>query len=270
MPHMPENARLWLERAEIDYIGPFVKAWAAFNAWFRHASSTRRDVEGLSYVKDHPNPVRNAILPLLQPVQHGRNGDLLADTEQVQKLKMLVRDLHVCLDSFHIEITRDETVERISFRSICLGRGATLPQSSKSYGLRYRVEKANGLWRSTVCSDANPTTIRAVIEHTSFDVAALQDHTQYAVLSIAQRSTLLALYKRCNPRPMTDLISGSGGPISAGDVDFRCSDIQLFVGLIEIIYAMRNALLHGELQPHGQAFAAYEPAYRVILRFLTR
>ena len=28
MPHLPENARLWLERAEIDYIGPFVKAWA--------------------------------------------------------------------------------------------------------------------------------------------------------------------------------------------------------------------------------------------------
>jgi hypothetical protein len=41
---------------------------------------------------------------------------------------------------------------------------------------------------------------------------------------------------------------GSGGPISAGDVEFRCSDIQLFAGLIKIMYAMRNALLHGELQ----------------------
>jgi hypothetical protein len=71
-----------------------------------------------------------------------------------------------------------------------------------------------------------------------------------------------------NPRPMTDLMSGSGGPISAGDVEFRCSDIQLFAGLIEIIYAMRNALLHGELQPHDQAFAAYEPAYRIVMRFL--
>jgi hypothetical protein len=31
---------------------------------------------------------------------------------------------------------------------------------------------------------------------------------------------------------------------------------------------MRNALLHGELQPHGQAFEAYEPAYRIVMRFL--
>lgn len=67
---------------------------------------------------------------------------------------------------------------------------------------------------------------------------------------------------------MTDLMSGSSGPIRAGDVEFRCSDTQLFAGLIEIIYAMRNALLHGELQPHDQAFATYEPAYRIVMRFL--
>lgn len=268
MPHLPVSARLWLERADIDYIGPFVKAWAAFNAWFRHASNTRRDVDGLSYVKDRPNPVRNAIVPLLQPVQRNGNGDVLPDAEPAQKFKLLVRDLHVCLDSFHIEITRDDAVERISFRSVCLGRGANLPQQSESHRLRYRVEKTNGLWRSTVCSVANPTDVRATIEHPTFDADALQDHAQYGNLSVAQRATLLAVYQRCNPRPMTDLMSGSGGPISAGDVEFRCSDTQLFAGLIEIIYAMRNALLHGELQPHGQAFAAYEPAYRIVMRFL--
>jgi hypothetical protein len=35
-----------------------------------------------------------------------------------------------------------------------------------------------------------------------------------------------------------------------------------------LICAMRNAMLHGELQPHDQAFAAYEPAYRIVMRFL--
>lgn len=268
MPHLPESARLWLERADIDYIGPFVKAWAAFNAWFRHASSTRRDVDRLSYVKNQPNPVRNAIVPHLQPVQRNAHGDILPDAEAAQKFKLLVRDLHVCLDSFHIEITRDDAVERISFRSICLGRGASLPLSSESYGFRYRVEKTNGLWRSVVCSAANPSNIRATIELPNFDINALQDHAQYGALSTAQRATLLALYQRCNPRPMTDLMSGADGPIRAGDVEFRCSDSQLFGGLIEIIYAMRNALLHGELQPHDQAFAAYEPAYRIVMRFL--
>jgi hypothetical protein len=51
-------------------------------------------------------------------------------------------------------------------------------------------------------------------------------------------------------------------------LSFECTDHQLFAGLIEIIYFMRNVLLHGELQPHEQAFAAYEPAYRIVMRLL--
>jgi hypothetical protein len=31
---------------------------------------------------------------------------------------------------------------------------------------------------------------------------------------------------------------------------------------------MRNALLHGELQPEEAAFRAYEPTYRIIMKFL--
>jgi hypothetical protein len=42
----------------------------------------------------------------------------------------------------------------------------------------------------------------------------------------------------------------------------------MFAALIEVIYAMRNALLHGESQPHRQAFATYEPAYRIVMWFL--
>ena len=61
---------------------------------------------------------------------------------------------------------------------------------------------------------------------------------------------------------------GDGPRIVAGNVEFRCSDEQLFCAIIEVVYAMRNALLHGELQPHEQAFAAYEPAYRIVMKFL--
>lgn len=273
MPHLPESARLWLEKAEIDYIGPFVKAWAAFNAWFREASHSRRDADGLRYVKEQPNPVRNAIVPLLRSVQKNGHGEVLLDAEPAQKFKLLIRDLHVCLDSFHIEVTRDEAVERISFRSVCIGRGANLPQKYEAYNLRYCVEKVGGRWRSSVCSVANPADTRAAIEQDTFDVDALQTDSQYAGLSVPQRSYLLALYKRCNPRPLTDLVSGPSDTITVsdiiavGDLEFRCVDTQLFAGLVEIIYAMRNALLHGELQPHTQAFVAYEPAYQIVMRF---
>jgi hypothetical protein len=90
MPHLPESARLWLERAEIDYIGPFVKAWAAFNAWYREASGASRDAEGLRYVKERPNPVRGSIKPVLQPARTDGRGNIIPDDEWAQKFKLLI------------------------------------------------------------------------------------------------------------------------------------------------------------------------------------
>lgn len=38
--------------------------------------------------------------------------------------------------------------------------------------------------------------------------------------------------------------------------------------VIETIYAMRNALLHGEVDPDARVLACYEPAYRIVMHFL--
>lgn len=269
MPHLPENARLWRERAEIDYIGPFVKSWAAFNAWFRSASSSRKDAEGLRYVKQQLNPVRSATMPWLRAAQReGGGGALIPDSEAAQQFKLLVRHLHVCLDRFHLEVSRDDVLERISFRAVCLSTGVNLPKKTDAYGLEYIVDRQNRKWKATVRSLGNVSDVRAYIEHDVYDAQALQAHAQFIGLSVVQRSKLLGLYNECNPRPFTDLLGGSNPPIIAGDIEFRCTDEQLFSGIIEIIYSMRNALLHGELQPHEQAFEAYEPAYRIVMRFL--
>ena len=269
MPTLPENARLWYERAEIDYIGPFIKAWAAFNAWFRHASGGRRDSEGLRFVKEEANPVRSGVIPMLRPVQTDGHGNVLPEEEHAQKFKFLLRDLHVALDNYKIEVTREQVLEPISFRSVCLGRGPNLPQTKKKSQMHYHVEKiANGIWKCTVRSATNPADIRAHIELDTFDIARLQDDPKYRAISLNQRSTLLSLFQRCNPRPLSDMFVGAVPVIAAGDVEFRCTDEQLFCATIEVIYAMRNALLHGELQPHEQAFATYEPAYRIVMKFL--
>jgi hypothetical protein len=98
-------------------------------------------------------------MPLLRPIERDGHGNPIPDPEPAQKFKLLVRDLHVCLDNFHIEVTREEVVERISFRSVCLGRGANLPITVEFHRLRYLVAKVNGRWRSTVSSIANPADV---------------------------------------------------------------------------------------------------------------
>ena len=82
---LPHHADEWMKRAEIDYIGPFVKAWAAFNAWYRDVSRETQERAMLEYVKSQPNSVRLHILPLLD--NDNKTADALA-------LKQAIYDLH--------------------------------------------------------------------------------------------------------------------------------------------------------------------------------
>jgi hypothetical protein len=266
-PRLPNNARLWKERAEIDYIGPFVKAWAAFNAWFREESGSRKDREGLEYVKTHANPVRSVILPLLAPAENGLDGRPIPDSEDAQELKLLIAELHKSLEQFRIEVMNESDVlEQITFSSVAIRRRLSLPQSKTSNSIIYTVNKQSGQWISTV---ANRTgLITTTITQTEYEESGLITHPQYAALSPTKQGHLRGLYQACCPRPLSNLLTGTERPIVAGEQSFRCMSEELFFGLVEVIYALRNSLLHGELQPDERAFKSYEPAYRIVMRFL--
>ncbi len=267
MARLPNNARLWKERAEIDYIGPFVKAWAAFNAWFREESGSRRDRDGLEYVKTRVNPVRSEIMPLLSPRENGFDGRPRPDSEDAQEFKLLVADLHRFLEQYRIEVAReDEVLEQITFSAVAVRPRLALPQATVNRAITFNVNKQNGQWISTVANRAGQIT--ATITQADFDEAGLIVHPHYVALSPIMQGHLRGLYQACCPRPMNNLLVGTGGPIVAGDLEFRCTSEELFFGLVEVIYALRNSLLHGELQPDERAFRTYEPAYRIVMRML--
>lgn len=267
MARLPNNARLWKERAEIDYIGPFVKSWAAFNAWFREEAASRKDRVGLEYLKTRVNPVRSEIIPLLRPRENGPDGRLRPDNEEAQELKLLIADLHRFLEVYQIEVARDDDVlERITFTSVAIRPRVQLPQSTINRAITYTVDKQNSRWTSTVTNRGGQ--VAATITQADYDEAALIVHPQYAALSATMQGHLRGLYQVCCPRPLTNLLVGAENPIAAGDLEFRCTSEELFFGLVEVIYALRNSLLHGELQPDERAFRAYEPAYRIVMRFL--
>jgi hypothetical protein len=157
--------------------------------------------------------------------------------------------------------------ERISFRTVCLGNGPNLPQRREYRNHEYSVEKRDRCYISSV-KRRHDGVENARIEQPRFDPIELQGSSAYQKLTPEQRARLLALYNDCNPRPVADLLAGTSDPIVAGDIEFKCSDDALFSALIDVLYALRNALLHGELHPDGQAFQTYEHAYRIVTRFL--
>lgn len=256
---LPPHAQDWMDRAEIDYIGPFVKAWAAFNAWFRHASAEQQERAMLDWVRNQPNAVRRGILPLLRTDN---------DTTDALSFQQAVSDLQQRLDAIHLEIMRKGIRERVSLRTVCIS-----PRPLNHDRMEYRrhdyvIRKiAGGNIRITVTSQANGA-VRFDEVQVQYDPPALYGLASFAALSAEQQGKLRGLYDSCNPRPMTDLLRNGAPPLQIGTVDFQCTDEQLLSGLIETIYAMRNALLHGEVAPDSNVLACYEPAYRIVMAFL--
>jgi hypothetical protein len=249
-----------MNRAEIDYIGPFVKAWAAFNAWFRQASAQQQERAMLDWVKTQPNPVRRGILALLREDNA---------TAEAQGLKLAISDLQTRLDAIHFEVTRKGVNEQISLRSVCITPRTFQRERIERSAYEYKAEKiAGGDIQITV------TAIRTNDVRLQHVQARYEPNAVYALpefmanLSEAQRTNLRQLYDGCNPRPMRDLLRGAADPLPIGTMEFRCTGEELLAGLIETIYAMRNALLHGEVDPDPRVLSCYEPAYRIVMRFL--
>lgn len=257
---LPPHSADWMDRAEIDYIGPFVKAWAAFNAWFRHASAEQRERAMLEWLKGQPNAVRRGVLALL------RNEN---DTAEAQALKLAISDLQIRLDGIHFEVTRKGVNEQVSLRSVCIAPKHLNRERTERNRHEYKAEKVAGGSIQITVTSLRTQIVKFQHVQPQYDPNAVYGLAGFtASLSEPQQTILRQLYDGCNPRPMRDLLRGGADRLQIGVMEFQCSPEELLFGLIETIYTMRNALLHGEVEPDPRVLACYEPAYRIVMMLL--
>jgi len=217
------------------------------------------DLAGMDYI----GPFVKTVLPLLDA------GNITADS---QSLKQSVADLHRKLDDLHFEVRKNGINERISFRTVCLRpqafNGDNTIVSQHEYAA-VKVQNGGGRIQVTVTSQTTGV-VRFDEEQDHYSPAEILMRPAFEGLSLAQQNRLRTFYEGCNPRPMINLVQNGEPPIDANGVEFRCTPDDLFSGIIETIYSMRNALLHGEVEPDPGLLDCYEPAYRIILQFLER
>ena len=258
---LPPHAQEWMERAEIDYIGPFVKAWAAFNAWYRQASGQARERDMLNFaIRDNNSRLRRRVMPLLE------DGNVVAEAT---KLKQAICDLQRQLDDIHWEVTPKGIAERVSFREVCIAPRYLQNEHIERSGQRYSAVRIQGGHIEIKVVTLNNGNVKFQHVQERYDPATVYAHADFtANLSVAQQTRLRGFYDGCNPRPMVDLVQGGGPQLQVSTMQFQCSNEDLLAGLVETLYAMRNALLHGEVDPDEQVLACYEPAYKIVTCFL--
>jgi hypothetical protein len=260
-----DNSQRWLDLSEVDYLGHFVKGWLAFNAWYRNTSTLSKDRAIMDEIKWQPNPVRNRLVPLLS-----------SSTEEAEQFRSFIGILHHRLENYHLHSGKGAEKKRITLKEVYLKKndGISLKSGSK-YGMNYSVEPE---------TTRNPMPITCTVTNRhgnqvfcfaqpKYDPIELESNPDFtSSLNATQQGFVKALYQCMNPIIISDLTNPTNKPeeepIPIGTYQFYCSKAELFAGVCEVIYQMRNSLFHGELVPSREATACYEPAYHIIRKFL--
>jgi len=101
-----ENAEKWRVLADLDYITQFVKAWIAFNAWFKNNfTSLNTDRETIDVIKTGSNKFKDKLESLL----NGSDNDS-------KLMKNYISNLHYQLERHQIQ----NKGQRISFEDIVI------------------------------------------------------------------------------------------------------------------------------------------------------
>ncbi|MBX4986813.1 hypothetical protein [Rhizobium lentis] len=261
---LPPHAQDWMRKAEIDYIGPFVKAWAAFNAWYRHDSGQATERAMLDWAIRHNNSrLRRHVLPLLSNENR---------TAEAERLKLAISDLQQKLDAIQFEVTVKGRMERVSLREVCISPLLNWQRDQlERNGQRYSACKIQGGQYEVNVISIRTGAVKFQHIQAQYDANAVYSHPDFTSnLTLPQQTALRQFYDACNPRPVTDLVLGGGPALNISTMQFQCTATDLLAGLVETLYAMRNALLHGEVDPDPQVLACYEPAYRIVMASLAR
>ena len=252
----------WMALSDVDYLGQFVKSWMAFNAWYRSAYTERQDRKIITEFKWQPNVVRSKLMPLLTRTDTGEADEFRAD----------IGLLHHRLENYEIHAGRDEEKERISLTDVFLKDHPPFTETGTHWNYTFTVQRpVSGKVETVVKNKAGVDMLN--FAQNRYKVEELDEHAQFAALPDSVRPRVRNLYQKAKPREVVNLLEldrreDGESPVKCGLLTFNCGKKALYAGVAEVIYLMRCTLFHGELEPTREASECYEPAYRIVRRYL--
>jgi hypothetical protein len=255
-----DNRDAWLRMSDIDYVGQFVKVWLAFNAWYRNAYTETQDRKIITEIKWQSNPVRNTLRPKLE-----------SGSDDAVQFRSEIGLLHQRLENFELLSGKGTEKKRITLRDIFLRENQPAVKTGDHHGFLFRVELLPSKQVTASITRKRDGIARFSVPQSQHNLATLTSSTGYTALSPTLQGVLRRLYSEAAPDLICDLTTYSEAfstSLQCGAYNFKCGSDFLFAGVTETIYEMRCTLFHGELAPTKDAVFCYEPAFRIVRRFL--
>lgn len=247
-----ENAEKWRVLADIDYFTQFVKAWIAFNAWYKNNyQNLKSEKEIIDAIKTGNNRFKDKLESLL----NGNDNDS-------KLIKNEISNLHYQLER-HKVLNKEH---RIYFEKIIIEENPKTHETFLRNTLTYEVKRNpnNHKHIELKITDKNGNNKLLLQQKNGYNLAELENDKQYQSLSPFQKKNLKSCYKEINPYKSTCLLSYGGDFIQIGSYQFIDDIDKICKGIITALYSLRNSLFHGQIIPDKETNKVYEPAYHIL------
>lgn len=243
----------WIKETDIhiDYFSAFIKAWIAFNSWYRSEYTERTDREIIDKIKSQNNRFKGAIETLL---------DINNTSESAVEFKNYLSKLQTALTNASIVTQERMGINRqISFSEIAVANPQTISEGDYRT-THYRVERTRSGIKTTVTKKDDSTVILFSFEQEVYDESALDMHADFRRLKAEQQGQCHAFYKEIVPYKSESVVCTDRD----NNISFIQERSKVSRGIIEVLYLLRCSLMHGEVYPDTHSSTVYHYAYSIL------
>lgn len=242
---------------EIDYFSAFVKAWIAFNSWYRSEYSDRTDRDIVEKLKAQNNHFKGYIETLL---------DQNNNTDEALEFKANLDNLQDALVSAAIVTQERSGVnQQILFSQIAINN----PKNSIEENYRfthYSIKRTNEKTTTVIYKKGNPSIEYFRFEQNAYDKTQIEIHPDFTKLGAEQQGQCLAFYKEVCPYVTESVLTKD----RYNKIVFITERAKVSRGLIEVLYLLRCSLMHGEVFPDQNSIEVYKYAYYLLIAVLKK
>lgn len=241
---------------DIDYYSAFIKAWIAFNSWYRSEYLLRTDREIIEKIKTQSNQFRTHIESFL---------NLDNQSMDAQDFRSNILLLQSALTNAAIMTQeRGGVSKQISFSDIAIVNPKNLAEGDYRQ-THYKVFRTSTKVTTIVHKKSDPSCVFFSFEQDTYQEQELDAHADFNRLGTEQKGQCKAFYRDVNPYATESIMTTKDKKVVFVDDKSKVSR-----GIVETLYLLRCSLMHGEVYPSKTAVEVYKYAYYVLSAVLKK
>ena len=247
----------WIKESDlnIDYFSAFIKAWIAFNSWYRSEYAERSDRDIIEKIKAQSNRFKGYIETFLD--KNNNSQKALVFRESLSKLQEALVNATIATQE------RGGVTQQISFSEIAINNPKTIAESDYRQ-THYKVQRSRQGVITVVSRKNNPTVELFRFEQEVYDESALDVHPDFKKLGVEQQGQCHAFYKEVQPYNTESVLTKD----RENNIIFISERSKVSRGVIEVLYLLRCSLMHGEVYPDTNSNEVYKYAYLLLSAIL--